>query len=79
MLDAISARVTIAWNPRGIAGVDDISPTPFEAVSDIVLRTAASAAEVGALKVAYERRCPLFNLLRKSGCDMVENWRVDRS
>jgi len=77
-LDAVTARVTIAWNPRGIAGIDDISPTPFEAVSDILLRTAASNSEIESLKAAYERRCPLFNILKKSGCRMIENWKVDR-
>jgi len=77
-LDAVTARVTIAWNPRGIAGIDDISPTPFEAVSDIFLHTAASNSEIESLKAAYERRCPLFNILKKSGCRMIENWKVDR-
>ena len=78
VLDAISARVAIAWNPRGIAGLGDIPPTPFEAVSDITVRTAARDREIDALKAAYERRCPLYNLFRKSGCRMVENWQVDR-
>lgn len=75
-LDGIRARVSIAWNPRGIAGLDDAEPTPFEAVSDITIRTAAPAAAIAALKAAYLRRCPLYNLFRKSGCRMVENWRV---
>jgi len=75
-LESIGARVTIAWNPRGIAGLDDIAPTPFEAVSDVTIRTAAPDGEIDALKAAYERRCPLYNLLRRSGCRMVENWRV---
>lgn len=77
-LDAVMARVRIAWNPRGIAGIDDIPPTPFEAVSDIDIRTAASDADLEDMKAAYERRCPLFNILRKSGCRMVENWRIER-
>jgi uncharacterized OsmC-like protein len=75
-LQSIGVRVSIAWNPRGIAGLDGIEPTPFEAVSDIRIRTNASDSEIDALKIAYERRCPLYNLLRKSGCRMVENWRV---
>jgi uncharacterized OsmC-like protein len=77
-LSTVGARVTIAWNPRGIAGLDDIAPTPFEAVSDISLSTSASDAEIDALKAAYERRCPLYNLFRKSGCRMIENWSVER-
>jgi uncharacterized OsmC-like protein len=78
VLDAVTARVTIAWNPRGIAGIDDVSPTPFEAVSDIDILTAAPDADLEDLKAAYERRCPLFNILRKSGCRMVENWWIER-
>ena len=78
-LHSIRARVSIAWNPRGIAGLDDAEPTPFEAVSDIGIRTNASDDEIEALKAAYERRCPLYNLLRKSGCRMIETWRVEKA
>lgn len=78
-LQSIGARVSIAWNPRGIAGLDGVEPTPFEAVSDIRIRTNASDSEIDALKNAYERRCPLYNLLRKSGCRMIENWRVEKA
>jgi hypothetical protein len=47
-------------------------------VSAVTLTTAAPDAEIAALKAAYERRCPLYNLLRKSGCRMVETWTVGR-
>jgi uncharacterized OsmC-like protein len=77
-LHAITAKVTIAWNPRGIAGLDGVEPTPFEAVSDIGICTNASGLDIDDLKAAYARRCPLYNLLRKSGCKMIENWRVER-
>lgn len=74
-LHAIDAHVTIAWNPRAIAGLtEDADPTPFEAVSDIALRTNANPEELEVLKADYLRRCPLYNLLRKSGCAMIENW-----
>lgn len=72
----ISVRVTIAWNPRVIAEIEDGSPTPFEAVSDIALRTDADAAAVAALKASYLKRCPLYNLLHRSGCRMIENWSI---
>ena len=39
---AMRARVTIAWNPRGIAGAEGISQTPFEAVSEIFSQRARS-------------------------------------
>jgi len=74
-LDSIDARVMIAWNPRAIAGLDKTAePTPFEAVSDITIKTNATPDELEALKADYLRRCPLYNLFRKSGCRMVENW-----
>jgi len=74
-LDSIDARVMIAWNPRAIAGLDQTAePTPFEAVSDITIKTKVTPDELEALKADYLRRCPLYNLLRKSGCRMVENW-----
>jgi len=73
---SLRARVSIAWNPRGIAGEEGIEPTPFEAVSDIRLETQADASTVERMKVAYERRCPLHNLFRKAGCRMVEHWHI---
>jgi uncharacterized OsmC-like protein len=75
-LQSVQARVTIAWNPRVIAGLEDGTPTPFEAVSDIEIRTDAAADEIERLKAAYLKRCPLYNLLRLSGCRMVENWQI---
>lgn len=76
-LQSIDAHVTIAWNPRAIAGLtEDADPTPFEAVSDIALQTDASSEELEALKADYLKRCPIYNLLRKSGCAMIENWIV---
>ncbi|MGH6620761.1 MAG: OsmC family protein [Alphaproteobacteria bacterium] len=77
-LQSIGVRVSIAWNPRGIAGLDGVEPTPFEAVSNIRICTDAPDHEIDALKLAYERRCPLYNLLRKSGCRMIENWRIEK-
>ena len=78
-LHSIRAKVSIAWNPRGIAGLEDVESTPYEAASDIAIVTNASDSEIGALKAAYERRCPIYNLLRKGGCRMVENWRVEKA
>ncbi len=75
-LQSVRARVTIAWNPRVIAGLDDGEPTPFEAISDIEIRTDAAASAIERMKAAYLKRCPLYNLLRLSGCRMVENWNI---
>jgi hypothetical protein len=74
---ALRARVQIAWNPRGIAGAEDIAPIPFEVVSEIWLKATADAATIDQMKSAYERRCPLHNLFKKAGCRMVEKWHVE--
>ena len=73
---SLRARVKIAWNPRGIAGADGIEPVPFEAISDIWLKSPADHTAIERMKSAYERRCPLHNLFRKAGCRMIENWHV---
>lgn len=76
-ISALSARVEIAWNPRGIAGAEGIEPTPFEAVSDIRIETTADGEAIERMRAAYERRCPLYNLFRKAGCRMLDRWQVD--
>jgi uncharacterized OsmC-like protein len=70
------ARVTIAWNPRVIAGIADGSPAPAEALSEIWLSTSAAPKAVARLREEYERRCPLYNLFRQSGCRMTEVWKI---
>jgi uncharacterized OsmC-like protein len=70
------ARVTIAWNPRVIAGIAEGSPAPAEALSEIWLSTSAAPKLLARLRAEYERRCPLYNLFRQSGCKMTEAWKV---
>lgn len=74
---SLRARVQIAWNPRGIAGAEGIEPTPFEALSDIWLKIAADAPTIERMRTAYERRCPLYNIMKKAGCRMTDNWHVE--
>ena len=74
---SLRARVQIAWNPRAIAGAPGLDPVPYEAVSDIFLSTNSSAAVFERMKAAYVQRCPLYNLFRKAGCRMVDNWHLD--
>ena len=71
---ALRARVQIAWNPRAIAGAPGLDPVPYEAVSDIYLDVSGDAALRERMKAAYLQRCPLYNLFRKAGCRMVDNW-----
>lgn len=75
---SLRTRVQIAWNPRGISGTPGIEPTPFEAVSDIWLDIAAGESAIARMREAYERRCPLYNIMRKAGCRMIDNWHVEK-
>ena len=76
---SLKARVQIAWNPRGIAGAEGIEPTPYEAVSDIWIEISGDRAAVERMREAYERRCPLYNIMKKAGCRMIDNWHVSQS
>ena len=70
----LRARVQIAWNPRAIAGIaPGVEPIPFEAVTDIWI-SLSDATVLEKMRSAYEQRCPLYNLFRKAGCDMIERW-----
>ena len=51
---------------------------PTEVRSDITLKTSASDAEIENLKKAYFKRCPIYNLFRKSGAKVVDNWVIER-
>ena len=75
-ISSVRARVTIAWNPRGVAGAPDVSPAPHEALSEIWLR-ADQEHLVDRLREAYERRCPMYNLFRQAGCRMRDDWHVE--
>ena len=71
------ARVAIEFSPRGIAGFAGYEPAPFKAVTDVWIKTDAPAGAIEEMKVQYLRRCPLYNLFRKSGCHMTDNWHVE--
>ena len=76
-ISAMRAKTTIVYNPRGIRGLPGYEPTPHEAVSDIWLTTRADAEALAALQAQYEQRCPVYNILRKSGCRMIDNWHIN--
>ncbi len=76
-IKSMRARVTIAWNPRVIAAIEEGSPAPREAVSEIWVDTKAPRRALARLRAEYERRCPLYNLFRASGCRMTEKWHVE--
>ncbi len=76
-IKTLRTRVQIAWNPRAIAGLaPGIDPTPYEAVTDIWI-SVSDPSVLEKMRSEYERRCPLYNLLKKAGCEMVERWHPD--
>lgn len=77
VIDAMRAKATIVYNPRGIRGLTGYEATPYEAVSDIWLTTSVGTEALRELRTQYERRCPVYNILRKSGCQMIDNWHID--
>ncbi|MGQ0653105.1 MAG: OsmC family protein [Betaproteobacteria bacterium] len=72
---SLRARVTFAWNPRIVAGLEPGDPVPHEAITDIWITTRDGSAE--SMKAAYEKRCPLHNLFKKAGCRMLDHWHVE--
>ena len=73
-IKSLRARVQIAWNPRAIAGIaPGVEPVPYEAVTDIWI-SLSDATALETMRSAYEQRCPLYNLFRKAGCNMIERW-----
>ena len=74
---SMRSKVSIEFSPRGIAGFPGYEPAPFRAVSDIWIVTDAPADLIAEMKAQYLKRCPLYNLFRKSGCVMVENWHIE--
>ncbi len=76
-IGALKVKSTIVYSPRGIAGQEGYHSNPSEAKSEIWLEIEASAEQVEALKAAYARRCPVYNLFQASGCTMTDVWRVN--
>ena len=73
-IHSVRARVQIAWNSRAIAGIaPGVELIPYEAVTDIWIALSDSSV-LEKMRGEYERRCPLYNLFRKAGSEMVERW-----
>jgi uncharacterized OsmC-like protein len=77
-IKSMRAKVSIEYSPRGIAGFPGYDPRMQKAVSDIWISTDGNAAAIEDLKSQYLRRCPLHALFANSGCEMVENWHIER-
>ena len=76
--DGIKVRSEAFYSPWGIADQDGYESAPTEVRSDITLKTSASDTEINNLQKAYFKHCPIYNLFRKSGTKVVDNWVIKR-
>jgi uncharacterized OsmC-like protein len=76
-VESLKVKSTIVYSPRGIAGQEGYHSNPSEAISEIWLKTNATADQMESVKSDYFRRCPVYNLFKASGCQMTDNWHVN--
>jgi uncharacterized OsmC-like protein len=63
--------------PLALAVVRGTPGNPFPKIGLTVrARSAASAAEIDALKTALAERCPVSAVFRRAGCEIVEDWQI---
>lgn len=61
-------------DPRGYQGVEGVQ-TYYQSVEiNIMVETKESDEAFDALAKEVERRCPLYNLLKDAGVEVVSNW-----
>ena len=77
-IQAMKVRASGLYSPRGIAGMEGYSSAPKKFISQVRLKTLASKEEVERLKREYMRRCPVYNLFKNSGAEMMDEWTVER-
>ncbi len=77
-IDHIAMDLVGHFDTRGLYDKASV-PIPFPSIElRVGVTTSASAAEIEQLKSALARRCPISVILRKSGSEIVETWRVVR-
>lgn len=61
-------------DPRGYQGIDDVI-TYFQTVAvTITIETEESDSALKILAKNVEKRCPLYNLLKDAGVEVITNW-----
>ncbi|MFQ5912412.1 MAG: OsmC family protein [Nitrospinota bacterium] len=77
-IQAMKVKASGIYSPRGIAGQEGYESAPSQFNYEVTLKTAASDAQIEELKDGYFKRCPVYNLCRKSGAEIIENWTIER-
>jgi uncharacterized OsmC-like protein len=77
-IDAMTIKAEGVYSPRGIAGQEGYESAPSQITTTVTMKTAASDEQIEAMKKEYVRRCPVYNLFRKSGAKIIENWVIER-
>ncbi|WP_298360694.1 OsmC family protein [uncultured Litoreibacter sp.] len=73
-VESMEFDLTGHFDTRGVFGKAEIG-TPFPTIELTVrLKTDATDAQIEQLKTIVAEKCPVSVLLRRAGCDIVENW-----
>ncbi len=59
---------------QGLMGVEGVSPHFQKVRFDVTLDTDENQERIQELKETVEKRCPVFNLLKDAGVEVVANW-----
>jgi uncharacterized OsmC-like protein len=73
--NGVRARATASLDPRAIAGREGVEHFHWIRL-EVTLTTAESAERVERVKELVRRRCPVHNLIRKSGTPLEEQWTI---
>ncbi|MEE6280797.1 OsmC family protein [Georgenia sunbinii] len=73
---ALDVRPAGTIDLRGFLGTADVSPHFQRLTLALTLQTPTPEADLEELKRLVARRCPLLNLIRDAGVDVVEEWQV---
>lgn len=61
-------------DPRGMRGVDNISPHFHQVMNTIWFETSESKERIEILKAQVSKRCPALNLFYDAGIEVTLNW-----
>lgn len=65
-------------DPRGFRGVEGVQ-TYFQSVQlNMVVETGEDVDALERLKETVEKRCPLYNLLKDAGVEVISNWTIKK-
>lgn len=70
----LKTKSTGTIDPRGMRGVDNISPHFQQVTNTLWFETEESKARIEELKKEVKKRCPALNLFYDAGIEVTLNW-----